>query len=181
MKALSSKAHAPEVEARRTITRLHRNAELTAQEHQRGRLRDSTLLRRNKKEKRVEQEGDPDEERPKKRQRLHAFPPPQPTTLHHALERRLEAPEPALKDYKGWTKYREESILLLQHYMPNTPLAEVSKWISANSVKDGRILNAAKILYLLRLQYPTMEVHSLEDMRLLMKCLSIRWSKVRYV
>jgi hypothetical protein len=96
-----------------------------------------------------------------------------------ALQTRLLETDPPKLSPQDWQVYRDKSLHVLQPHYPNTNLRELYQWICQNAhLKGKQRLSASEILKHVKEWAPNTEIGSLEELRYLMKALSIRWSNL---
>lgn len=178
MQHLAELSHTPAVEAARVKTREQHVAERGAQQSQRERLRLTSVLDGHR------QHFDLGPDSTASIQPAAGPPPPKastdPTPNRSALlSARLEQKPPMRFDWNNWAAWRDESIALLQDAYPNTPLRALYEWVVSQSHPKGqRRLSALAILGHVRRDYPQTEIDSVEELRKILKCLSIHWSNL---
>lgn len=178
MQHLAALSHSPEVEAARVSTRQLHVREIAAQEAQRERLRDTSVVEGHRQH--FEENWLSFSSRPA------ISTPPQPTdptaTPPDRLElvaRRLAQKGPLRFATDDWAGWRDESIALLQGAYPNTGLRALYDWLVDHSHPKGhRRLSASAIWEHVRQAWPLTEISSLPELRDVLKCLSFHWSNL---
>lgn len=178
MQELSAAAHTHEAEARRIHSLEHHRFENAAQEELRGRLRDTSIL----DSSRVHFETVHPYAAPASSTSVAGRADPDPLDgpeRLRVLDQRLAENHPYRYATEEWKAWRDASFVLLRGYYPNTTLPEVYGWLVTHSHMTGeRRLSAAAIWESVKRAYPRTEISSVQEMRKVMKCLTIFWSNL---